>query len=105
EVDVFAGTITLVNNGRNTSWTSGRMIRTNSQSIALVRGNNLGGTVGNTTTNWFALDLSNAGSTQLGGAGGAKGTPYINVVPGFVGDTSQTGSGTDLMTYSFDVGF
>ena len=45
------------------------------------------------------------GGVQLGGAGGAKGTPFINILRGFMGDTTATGSGTELLTYAADSGF
>src|SRR5207244_2296431 len=69
-----------------------------------IRGNNLGAAPSATSTNWFAID-EGSGSTQMGGAGGAKGTPSVNIVSGFMGDQSQTGSGTDLVTYDSAVGF
>src|SRR5439155_26788285 len=41
QFDIFTGTVTLENNGRNVTMTSGRVIRVASQSIGLVRGNGL----------------------------------------------------------------
>lgn len=102
--EIFSGTITLENNGRNVTLTTGRLFRSDSASVGLIRGNNLGAVPSATTTNWFAIDMG-SGSTQLGGAGGAKGTPFVNIVPGFMGDPSQTGVGTDLLTYDSAVGF
>jgi fibronectin-binding autotransporter adhesin len=99
-----AGTVTLENNGQNVMLTSGLVNRLNTGSIGLLRGNNLGSTPGPTTTNWFAVDMG-GGSVQLGGAGGAAGTPFVNILPGFMGATSNTGVGTDLVTYSSAVGF
>jgi autotransporter-associated beta strand protein len=104
EFDIFAGTVTLQGNGSATVLSSGRLIRTDSATIGLIRGTGLGtGAAGAGVTNWFLVDQG-GGSTQLTGAGGAKGTPYINILPGFAGDISATGTGTDLVTYSPDVG-
>jgi autotransporter-associated beta strand protein len=99
----IAGTVTLVNNGANTSLDSGRIFRANSSTAALIRGDNLGATPGPTSTNWFAIDLG-SGSTGTVGPGGAKGTPFISIIPGFVGDASSSGVGTDLVTYDPSVG-
>ncbi|MBS0660945.1 MAG: autotransporter-associated beta strand repeat-containing protein [Verrucomicrobia bacterium] len=102
--ELFTGTVTLENNGQNVTLSTGRVTRAVSNSVVLVRGQNLGDPVGPGSTNWFALDLG-SGSTQLNGAGGAAGTPFVSIVPGFIGDRSQTGNGTDLMTYDAGVGF
>src|SRR5207248_8420204 len=96
--ELTVGTVTLENNGGNVTLTTGRMNRTVSNAIGLVRGTNLGLTPGPTTTNWFAVDMG-SGSTQLGGAGGAAGTPFVNIIPGMMADRSATGVGTDLTTY------
>lgn len=101
---VFGGTITLENNGQNVMLTSGRMFRSAALSFGLIRGDNLGAVPGPLTTNYFAVDMG-SGSTQLGGAGGAAGTPFVNIVPGFMADTSNAGFGSELMTYNTAVGF
>ncbi|HEX2749608.1 MAG TPA: autotransporter-associated beta strand repeat-containing protein, partial [Verrucomicrobiales bacterium] len=103
-MDILFGTVTLENNGQNVSLTTGRVSRTSNVSAALIRGNNLGATPGSTSSNWFALD-EGAQSTQSAGAGGAIGTPFVNIIPGFMGDSSATGSGTDLVTCDSAVGF
>jgi autotransporter-associated beta strand protein len=59
---------------------------------------------GPTSTNWFVTDLG-SGGVQLHGAGGAEGTPFVNILRGGLGDTSATGTGTDLLTYAADTGF
>jgi autotransporter-associated beta strand protein len=104
QFNVFAGTVTLTNNGASTVLTSGRLVRTSNDTVGLIRGTNLGsGAPGATNTNWFLIDQG-SGSTALTGAGGAKGTPFINILPGFMGDQSATGTGTDLVTYDPAVG-
>ncbi|MGB8166328.1 MAG: autotransporter-associated beta strand repeat-containing protein [Chthoniobacteraceae bacterium] len=102
QLNVATGTITLAGGG--TTLTSGLLNRTEATSGGLIRGTNLGATPGATSTNWFVTDLG-SGGVQLGGAGGAKGTPFVNILPGFIGDSSATGIGTDLVTYGADVGF
>ncbi|HEY1376359.1 MAG TPA: autotransporter-associated beta strand repeat-containing protein, partial [Gemmataceae bacterium] len=109
QIGVFAGTITLENNGAVTVLSSGNLNRRSNLSIGLIRGAGLGtGAPAANRTNWFMVDQS-GGSTQLGGAGGALGTPYVNILAGFMGDNSSaagvnTTTGTDLVTYSADVG-
>ncbi len=102
QLDLFAGTVTL--SGGGTTLTSGLLARTSAVSAGLIRGTNLGALPGPGNTNWFVTDLG-SGGVQLGGAGGAEGTPFINLLPGFMGDTSATGSGTDFLTYAADTGF
>lgn len=103
-INIFTGTFTLVNNGANVTLTSGRVNRTDNVSLALIRGNNLGATPSATSTNWFSID-EGSGSTQTAGAGGAMGTPFVSIIPGFMADASATGTGTDLVTYDSRVGF
>ena len=113
EIDIFAGTISLNVNLKNVTLTSGHVSRTNSDSIAIIQGRGLGSqssTIAaplNNTTNWYSIDLSGGGSTQLGGIGGAKATPYIGIVPGFAVDASigSTGAADDLVTYDSGLGF
>ncbi|MEA3209852.1 MAG: fibronectin-binding autotransporter adhesin [Chthoniobacter sp.] len=103
QLDFSFGTVTL--QGGGTVLTSGAVGRVATpQAGGLIRGTNLGGTPGLGSTNWFVTDLG-SGGVALGGAGGAKGTPFINLFAGFVGDTSATGNGTDFVTYAADVGF
>ena len=109
QIGIFAGSITLENNGQTTVLSSGNLNRRSNLSIGLIRGSGLGnGAPSGTNTNWFMVDQQ-GGSTQLGGAGGAKGTPYVNILAGFMGDASvvtgvNTSTGTDFVTYSPDVG-
>ncbi|MEA3209881.1 MAG: fibronectin-binding autotransporter adhesin [Chthoniobacter sp.] len=103
-VDIFTSTITLENNGQNVSLTTGRVNRASAISAGLIRGTNLGAVPSSTSSNWFAVD-EGAQSVQLGGAGGAIGTPFVSILPGFMGDSSATGVGTDLVTYDSAVGF
>ena len=49
--DVFAGTITIQNTGANVRLTTGRVNRTDNDSIGLIRGTNLGLGTGPTHTN------------------------------------------------------
>ncbi len=102
-VNLQVGTITLENNGQNATLTTGQFFRQNAQTTGLIRGTNLGATPSATSTNLFFTDLG-AGSTQLGGARGAEGTPYVGILIGIVGDTSATGVGTELTTYAADTG-
>ncbi len=104
QIEFASATVTL--SGGGTTLTSGQVIRgsTSGSSAILIRGTNLGALPGPTSTNWFVSDLG-SGGVQLHGAGGAEGTPFINILRGGMGDTSATGSGTDLVTYSADVGF
>ncbi len=102
QFDISAGTITL--SGGGTTVESGQFRRAFANSTGLIRGTNLGGTPGLGSTNWFVQSLG-AGGVQLGGAGGAEGTPFINILSGFMGDTSATGVGTGLLTYAADTGF
>ncbi|MEQ1859573.1 MAG: autotransporter-associated beta strand repeat-containing protein [Chthoniobacteraceae bacterium] len=102
QVEVDFATITL--SGGGTTLISGKVNRVGSYSGGLIRGTNLGGTPGASSANWFVTDLG-GGGVQLGGAGGAKGTPFVNVFTGFIGDVSATGSGTDFVTYAADTGF
>ncbi len=101
-VDVIVGTFTLEGGGATV--TSGQFNRFFVQSAGLIRGTNLGAAPGATSTNWFVTDLG-SGGVRFGGAGGAEGTPFVNIFPGFMGDTSATGLGTDLVTYTADTGF
>lgn len=102
QLDMLTGTVTL--SGGGTTLTSGLLNRTNSLSAGLIRGTNLGSAPGSTSSNWFVADLG-SGSVPLFGAGGTEGTPFINILRGFMADTSATGSGTDLVTYAADTGF
>ena len=98
QITATLSTITL--SGGGTTLTSGNA----GLSFSLIRGTNLGGTPGAGSTNWFVTDLG-AGGVTLGGAGGEKDTPFVNIVRGTAGDTSDTGLGTDLLTYGADTGF
>jgi autotransporter-associated beta strand protein len=101
----FAST-TVTLSGGGTVLTSGQVIRgsASGSSAIFIRGTNLGAPPGPTSTNWFVTDLG-SGGVQLNGAGGAEGTPFINILRGGVGDMSATGTGTDLLTYAADTGF
>ncbi len=102
QFDILTGTVTL--SGGGTTLTSGLLNRTTGTSAGLIRGTNLGAAPSATSANWFLTDLG-GGGVQLGGAGGAESTPFVNILPGFVGDTSAAGSGTDFLTYAVDTGF
>jgi autotransporter-associated beta strand protein len=111
QFNVFAGTITIENSGASVVLQSGRFVRTDGNSIGLIRGRGLGAAgPAATRANWYLVDQG-SGATQLGGAGGAKGTPYIDILAGFMADATagtigtNTNPGTDLTTYSADVGF
>jgi autotransporter-associated beta strand protein len=103
-IEIASATITL--SGGGTVLTSGQVVRgsASGSSAIFIRGTNLGALPGPTSTNWFVTDLG-SGGVQLHGAGGAEGTPFINILRGGMGDTSATGSGTDLLTYAADTGF
>ena len=102
QLDILTGTVTL--SGGGTTLTSGLLARAGSGAAGLLRGTNLGGTPGPANANWFVTDLGSGGPT-LAGAGGAEGTPFVSILPGFMGDTSATGSGTDFLTYAADTGW
>lgn len=99
-----SGTVTL--QGGGTVLTSGSFTASalDLPNIGLIRGDNLGSQPGATSTNWFLTDLG-GGTVQLRGAGGAEGTPFINTLAGFMGDTYAAGVGTDFLTYATDTGF
>jgi autotransporter-associated beta strand protein len=63
---------------------------------ALLRGPNLGGTIGAGTSN-FVIATGGA-INQIGGAG-AVGTTTMSIRPDILGDLSLTGSGTGFVTY------
>ena len=100
------GNVTL--QGGGTQLISGAFNMSSFAAAGLVRGTNLGGTPGASSANWFLTDLGSGAlgaNSPLLGAGGAEGTPFINIVHGFMADTSATGVGTDLLTYAADTGF
>ena len=101
---ITAGTVTLQNNGRNVTLTTGLVQANSTGSVGLIRGDNLGSPVSLDSTNWFAIDMG-GGAVQLGGAGGAIATPFVNTLPGFMGSTNSTGIGSELITYDPAVGF
>ncbi len=102
QFNIFTGTVTL--SGGGTTLTSGQFGRlAGPPSAGLIRGTNLGATPGATSANWFLTDLG-SGGLPLSGAGGAEGTPFVNIARGFMGDASATGTGTDLVTYAADTG-
>ena len=102
QFDILTGTVTLAGGG--TTLTSGALVRTSALGAGLIRGTNLGGSPGAGSTNWFVTDLG-SGGVSLRGAGGAEGTPFINILPGFMGASTASGSGSDLVTYAADTGF
>ncbi len=102
QFDILTGTVTLAGGG--TALTSGALVRTSALGAGLIRGTNLGGSPGPASTNWYVTDLGSGGVT-LRGAGGAEGTPFINILPGFMGASTANGSGSDFVTYAADTGF
>ena len=101
---LFLHPATVTLQGGGTTLTSGDVAFLSAHTTGLIRGTNLGGTPGPASTNWFLTDLG-SGGVQLVGAGGAEGTPFVSILRGFMGDTSATGSGTELVTYAADTGF
>jgi autotransporter-associated beta strand protein len=82
--------------GQNVTFTAHTLGTVAQGGTALLRGPNLGSTIGAGTSN-FVIATGGA-INQIGGAG-AVGTTTMSIRPDIIGDLSLTGSGTGFVTY------
>ncbi len=82
--------------GQNVTFTAHTLGTVAQGGTVLLRGPNLGSTIGAGTSNFV---IATGGAINQSGAAGAVGTTTMSIRPDIIGDLSLTGSGTGFVTY------